>query len=647
MNILQITIKDCPFRFKDITVKFEDGINLISSKNEAGKSLLLGYIVFALFGTSALRGDSKDYKNVKVNMIFKINNTLYVVDRNIKDTLCEIIIKDDGNGGSTTEVVELTTGKTATNNYISNKLGYKLDVFYKINYSQQLEGDAYATSKKSDRLDLINKINGIDEANKLEKYLETQKRSLKAEIKGLDMSSVVSNIKFEIDTKLDHLTEQDLETYSNQINNLYSHLTRSENIVSSYSMIPKKPIKTYTDIICINPITGYAEQPDTYIQSYLKNSKRIDELNKRINTNTAYINMYAFYSFSNPDSYITEEEVQELERVKQNNNIFLQKKSLLEKGNITCPHCTNSFPLMYESLSSFKNVEWIPILYNHKVPDIARNFLQLHLDTCLEYDKQIEEDKKVISILSKLEWNVSIKEAEEYLNQKNEYHKQLESYDNAISRFEETYGKDVNVVEIELGIQQIKDEISSISNKRNTLEKYLRSKSVYLSSQKAKEQVGEIIELNKKKIEALDLLLNESKTYKLSVQNKCIPTLNKKASELVNKMTGGEHFSLTLSDTFELVLDNKLLSVYSGSTQVVANVAFRIALIELYFKKNFPVFIGDEIDAFADDDRATHIHDSLKVLVEDGYQIILISHHKLNFDGNIIDLAKLNKRTKK
>ena len=118
--------------------------------------------------------------------------------------------------------------------------------------------------------------------------------------------------------------------------------------------------------------------------------------------------------------------------------------------------------------------------------------------------------------------------------------------------------------------------------------------------------------------------------------------LNKKASTLVHKMTGGEHYSLTLSDTFELTLDSKPLSIYSGSTQVLANVAFRIALIEMYFKNTFPVFIGDEIDAFADEDRAQHIHKAIEKLSKEGYQIILISHHKnLEYDNvNIIDLSK-------
>lgn len=63
----------------------------------------------------------------------------------------------------------------------------------------------------------------------------------------------------------------------------------------------------------------------------------------------------------------------------------------------------------------------------------------------------------------------------------------------------------------------------------------------------------------------------------------------------------------------------------------------------MFYKKTFPLFIGDEIDSFADATRAAHIHESLKVLAEDGYQVILISHHALSFEGNIIDLNTLKK----
>ena len=164
MNILQIQVQNT-FKHKNTIVKFKDGVNLLRDKNEGGKSLLLSMICYALYGTTALRGDSSDFKDLKVNMIFKIDKTTYIVDRAKKDQLFKLEFDENND----LQPKAVASGKAVVNEYIVKLLGYKLDTFYKINFSQQLEGDAYATSKKSERLDLINKINGIDEAAALEK----------------------------------------------------------------------------------------------------------------------------------------------------------------------------------------------------------------------------------------------------------------------------------------------------------------------------------------------------------------------------------------------------------------------------------------------------------------------------------------------
>jgi DNA repair exonuclease SbcCD ATPase subunit len=145
----------------------------------------------------------------------------------------------------------------------------------------------------------------------------------------------------------------------------------------------------------------------------------------------------------------------------------------------------------------------------------------------------------------------------------------------------------------------------------------------------------------KDKITVIDKVIEESKKIRLEIQNNCIPVLNNIASKMINKLTGGKRYGLTMNENFELSLDGKPIDSYSGSTIVLANVAFRIALIEMFFKKSFPVFIGDEIDAYADDTRAQHIHDALVKLEKEGYQLILVSHHALNFQGNKIQLADI------
>ena len=239
MNILQIQVQNT-FKHKNTIVKFKDGVNLLRDKNEGGKSLLLSMICYALYGTTALRGDSSDFKDLKVNMIFKIDKTTYIVDRAKKDQLFKLEFDENND----LQPKAVASGKAVVNEYIVKLLGYKLDTFYKINFSQQLEGDAYATSKKSERLDLINKINGIDEAAALEKYIEAKKKALKSEIKGLDMSAVINNISFTPNPDLDQYDESRLQFYSDSISKKYESVTTFESMLQAYNMIPKKPVKS-------------------------------------------------------------------------------------------------------------------------------------------------------------------------------------------------------------------------------------------------------------------------------------------------------------------------------------------------------------------------------------------------------------------
>lgn len=111
-----------------------------------------------------------------------------------------MIIDKDG-----TKIKDIAVSKTAVNTAIIDLLGYNLDVYNKLNFSKQLEGSAFATTNKSGRLDLINKINGVDEANLLETFPDKKEKSLKSEIKGLNLTDKLKDISFTPNRELDKL----------------------------------------------------------------------------------------------------------------------------------------------------------------------------------------------------------------------------------------------------------------------------------------------------------------------------------------------------------------------------------------------------------------------------------------------------------
>lgn len=642
--LLNLTVKNS-FAHKHTVVKFEKGINYILGKNESGKSELLEMILYAFYGSSALRGAASDYKDLEVTLTFKIKDQIYIVDRSKKTSLSEVEIKADG----TTAITVVANSKTAVNLAIAEKLGYTLDVFNKINFSKQLESTAHSSAAKSARLDLINQVNGVDEANALEADLEKKKKALRSEIKGLTLTDKLKDLQFTPNKEYDTLGDEALKKLSEESVDLFNRITLSEKILTAFRMIPtiNEELQVQAEAISKkvyeHPITKGSLTLIEYINSVKELKEKSRALKEQLIKESRYIETHAVYSKNY--GFIQAHEVEDAAAIHANNKIYAQKEALLKKGDITCPHCLEQFPLMAQALEAFKDVNYLYTDYTEEEVIKAKAYIQLHEANVLSYDKnshvlrdEIAEIERVIG--ADYDLSPFLKELD--IIKKNEA--QLLEYNSAVNRFNSQFSEITNVEELENTLETDRISLNNLSAKRIKIEAYQKEKAVYTSAKEAQEKLELFVNERIAKIDAFTSLIDKSKQIKLDIQNNCIPTLNKHASKIVNKMTGGEHFSLTLSDTFELLLDGKIISSYSGSAQVTANIAFRVALIEMFFKKTFPVFIGDEVDSFADANRASHIHDSLNTLTEeDGYQVILISHHAISFKGNVIDLNKIKK----
>ena len=173
MYLINLKIKNS-YAHKNTDVFFEDGLNWLLGENEGGKTELLDLVGYALTG-QGLRSKASEYKGLDVQLVFRINNEIFKVVRAKTTTLYKVTYEND-----TVKEESLATGKTAVNGAIISRLGYDYSVFSRLNYSKQLEGIALTDSKTSERLALINKINGVDEANAFEKVLEGQKKDLKS-----------------------------------------------------------------------------------------------------------------------------------------------------------------------------------------------------------------------------------------------------------------------------------------------------------------------------------------------------------------------------------------------------------------------------------------------------------------------------------
>ncbi|MEM0373975.1 MAG: hypothetical protein QXO96_05425, partial [Sulfolobales archaeon] len=164
------------------------------------------------------------------------------------------------------------------------------------------------------------------------------------------------------------------------------------------------------------------------------------------------------------------------------------------------------------------------------------------------------------------------------------------------------------------------------------------------------EQTKKIIEEERKRylklLEDKNKLVSELQDYenckkallefRTEIKNYIFPSLSKVSSEFLFIITGGAKTNLSIDDEMNISVDNYNVDTLSGSTKAAVNIALRLALGRILINKIFPVLLADEIDFSMDYYRTKNTFSLLKDLKKQFYQIICISHKKVDeADHNI------------
>ena len=101
---------------------------------------------------------------------------------------------------------------------------------------------------------------------------------------------------------------------------------------------------------------------------------------------------------------------------------------------------------------------------------------------------------------------------------------------------------------------------------------------------------------------------------RLRIKTYLVPSLSKVASHLLSQMTDGARTLIVVDENFDIMVDGQRLEALSGSGKACANLALRIGLGQVLTNKVVSLFIGDEIDASMDAERASSTHSSIRRL---------------------------------
>jgi len=122
---------------------------------------------------------------------------------------------------------------------------------------------------------------------------------------------------------------------------------------------------------------------------------------------------------------------------------------------------------------------------------------------------------------------------------------------------------------------------------------------------------------------------------KAKVKSHLVPSLSRVASVLLQQMTNEARQTILVDEDFNIVVDGQDLATLSGSGKAVANLAIRIGLGQVLTNRVFSVFMGDELDAAMDLERAGATAECLRALKSKIGQIIMVTHKRPEADHYI------------
>lgn len=621
-----ITVKNS-FLPTNMTIEFDKGLNVIRGRNGIGKSCVLEYLSYALYGTVALRGPLKDFPpDFYVGVVFEVNGLDYKVIRHAKGAT--LFFPDDH--GEWTPIVK---GTTPVNSRIKEILGYDYNTYSLINFCKQHDLLSLTNSTPAQLLSLIEYVSGLTDSYRLENELRLRRKEVSVQEGALRSS---------IDVALNTL--DDVFTPNNEFDTLLE--------------IEDDPIQTMRDTI-----KGYLEQQDEY-KEYLYQLETLLESYYKVDSEVKVYGKYKDVDVDELQESLTqitvlETEIKSLEKsvkgvkepsveydesfleiqeeVGKTYDRWLAERRLrdsLEKHRATCPNCNHSF------YTTNDDVSW-EFESEPEKPTLSPGDIRKHREWNTrkeEYSNTlllIKEKEEALSSLDASSIKASIEGAMKYLS----LLKSREGIQHSIISHPMYVN---NSVKESIGI--LNDKIQEVNTAYQELEvtkdefvAYLKEKLEHEKKKEIRATFGKRLRRVSANKNLYKILTDVLKASKNTVQSTILPKLNSVASRVISAVTYGKRTKVEITDEFKLFVDGQAVDTLEGSAQVLTNIALRCALMLTFYSDMFLVSLQDESDAALSEDRFQALVEAYRSLAEQGFQLITISHKEYDY-GNIINI---------
>ena len=458
--ILELTTQNW-VKHHNKTFKFKEGLNLIRGDNEAGKSLILEAVDFALHGSVALRLPVSMYPtNLQSDLLFCVRGEVYFVCRTPKKAS---LYKGENKDNL------IASGVKPVDAEIRKLLGYNRNVFMVSNYSSQDSIQYLSQMKPAERKRTIDNVVGL---TAVEQVLVERKNNLSA-LKKVETSFASRRVEppAELEVEYNPLFEEVIQTERETLDKLNATIVTQQNNERQHQALDNsKPapfellnvegllsigaheikdvrlkrqrlevkvsslLKEYKDH-CQSPV----QRPDDVDLSALIEGLTIFQVQAGKLKRQDLVNKIAFFEKEiakfpdiSGEQYVP---MSEIEAVAEQENLYkdwLEVQRLKEKGTIVCNHCEGEVLLAIDHIQAhYSHVPELvekPLITSQEL--INKNKDLEHITKSVEgYKNQLEDFKNQLVEFDKTWYSEeALDDHVAALEREIDYNRSLENY---------------------------------------------------------------------------------------------------------------------------------------------------------------------------------------------------------------------------
>lgn len=562
--------------------KPQPGVTAVIGPNESGKTFTTIELTrYLLFGKKALRGAAADYKKLDAEGEFVIRGSVYTIARNSKKETVK-----DAVG------TVLAVGPEEVTNKVISLLGYGLAVFDIANASVQKKASLFGDLRPADRKKLIDEVIDLVDYERAEKALRAEATTLKREAEAMTRTLTLPQ---EPTKPTDYLESTKLRSEYDTLSEIWD----KAQLLANRMRPVDEPVEPNVTRVSYEDFQQLLSDRDAFVENEA-DRRRLQVIIDRDKDVVPY----------------TREQLEAAaERLAIND---------LMANALTCPKCGEEFVPGHEHVT-------LP-----DGPDLTKEEIREALQALTVFD----EAQSARAALAKLP---KLTDPSDKLEAARDSRNAWDAYETAFAAAELQREKNIEAEKAlrELGDLPNKADLDYMRERITDAQVYEKTYASYLDAKTAYDtNSGLIAEYTKRSADfkAGAELLTEARA---SIKSSLSPTLSAVASNLMDTMTRGKHTTITVDDDMEVLVGNQPLNTLSGGAATVANLALRLALGQVLVAGSFPVFLGDEMDSDADEDRRETVATALQTLIAKKLlkQVILVTHRSVDIADHVHDLT--------